>query len=103
MPKKNIPLNERGAWSLAELASLDGTSEDLLRAEIRKGKLKARKIGRRTIVTSEDRLGPNPIRDRKTAEKIANILADHGWLVKAEGGAEINGEHRREAWRIRRA
>ena len=56
MPKQNIPLNEREAWSVAELASLHGTSPELIRAEIRKGKLKARKIGRRTIVTSEDRI-----------------------------------------------
>lgn len=46
------------------------------------------------------RLGPGPIRDRKTAKKVAGILADHGWLVASEGGAEIDGEHRREAWRV---
>lgn len=49
------------------------------------------------------RLGPNPIRDRKTAKKIAGILTDHGWLFAAEGGAEIDGEHRREAWLVVRA
>ena len=49
------------------------------------------------------RLGPNPIRDRKTAKKVAGILADHGWLVASEGGAKIDGEHRREAWRVVRA
>jgi hypothetical protein len=27
------------------------------------------------------RFGPNPIRDRKSAIKMAEILAGHGWLV----------------------
>ncbi len=46
-----------GAMAKALAAGLvaAGTSPDLIRAEIRKGKLKARKIGRRTIITSEDR------------------------------------------------
>ena len=46
------------------------------------------------------RRGPNPIRDSKTARKVLVILADHGWLVAADGGAEIDGAIRREAWRV---
>jgi len=48
------------------------------------------------------RLGPNPIRDSRTARKIVGILEEHGWLQCAEGGAIIKGERRREAWLIRR-
>ncbi len=46
------------------------------------------------------RLGPNAIRDSKTARKMIRILEDHGWVVRMEGGAEVDGQHRREAWRI---
>lgn len=44
--------------------------------------------------------GPNPIRDSKTAHKIAGILEEHGWLVPIEGSAMINGQRRRKAWRV---
>jgi hypothetical protein len=44
--------------------------------------------------------GPNAIRDKRTAEKIVDILEDHGWLNREESGAEIAGQHRRDAWRI---
>ncbi len=46
------------------------------------------------------RLGPNAIRDSKTARKMIRILEDHGWVIHMEGGAEVGGQHRREAWRI---
>jgi hypothetical protein len=46
------------------------------------------------------RLGPDAIRDKATATKLVAILEDHGWLNREESGAEIAGQHRREAWRI---
>ncbi len=49
------------------------------------------------------RLGPNSIRDAKKARKMMGILDDHGWIARMEGGAEVSGQHRREAWRIVRA
>ncbi len=49
------------------------------------------------------RLGPNAIRDSKTARRMIRILEDHEWIVPVEGGAEVGGQHRREAWRIVRA
>ncbi len=49
------------------------------------------------------RLGPNPIRERKTAKRIIGILEEHGWIERAEDGALVAGQRRREAWRIRRA
>jgi hypothetical protein len=49
------------------------------------------------------RFGPNRIRDSKTAKRIAGILQEHGWIDPVDGGATINGQRRREVWRIRRA
>lgn len=44
--------------------------------------------------------GPNPIRDKKRARKIADLLEQHGWLRRLEGSAEVNGVRRRMAWEI---
>jgi hypothetical protein len=44
--------------------------------------------------------GPNAIRTKATAAKLVTILEDHGWLIREIGGAEIAGQHRRDAWRI---
>jgi phage/plasmid primase-like uncharacterized protein len=44
--------------------------------------------------------GPYGIRDSETARRIVNILVKHGWLIKVEGGAEIEGTRRKEAWRV---
>jgi hypothetical protein len=44
--------------------------------------------------------GPNAIRDKATATRLAKILEDHGWLIPIDGGAVVAGHHRREAWRI---
>jgi Protein of unknown function (DUF3987) len=44
--------------------------------------------------------GPNAIRDKTTAARIVAILEDHAWLQREPSGAEIAGQHRRDAWRI---
>ena len=44
--------------------------------------------------------GPNSIRDKITAARLVAILEDHGWLNREKSGAEIAGQHRRDAWRI---
>jgi excisionase family DNA binding protein len=41
-------------WSVEELASSLGLSKSFLRNEIRKGSLRARKIGRRVIILTSD-------------------------------------------------
>ena len=46
--------------------------------------------------------GPNAVRDAKTARRILTMLDDHGWIRRLEGGADIGGTHRREAWRVLR-
>jgi hypothetical protein len=42
----------------------------------------------------------NFIRDKNTAKRIIAVLVDHGWLDPVDGGATINGQRRREVWRI---
>jgi hypothetical protein len=44
--------------------------------------------------------GPYPIRDKATAKRMVAILVDHGWLEPISGGAVIDGQRNREAWRI---
>jgi len=44
--------------------------------------------------------GPNGIRDKQTAHRLASILEEHGWLMCVEGGLEVDGAHRRDVWRV---
>jgi len=44
--------------------------------------------------------GPNAIRDARAAREAVAILEEHGWLLRAEGGAVVKGTFRREAWRV---
>ena len=44
--------------------------------------------------------GPNAIRDAGTARRLANLLAEHGWLVPVEGGATVAGVRRLDVWQI---
>jgi hypothetical protein len=44
--------------------------------------------------------GPHGIRDKQTARRIASILEEHGWLIRVEGGMELDGAHRREVWKV---
>jgi hypothetical protein len=44
--------------------------------------------------------GPNGIRDKQTAMRLAHLLEEHGWLVRVEGGMELDGAPRREVWKV---
>jgi len=44
--------------------------------------------------------GPAPIRDKQAAKRIVKILVDHRWLIEVPGGMEIDGQFRREVWRV---
>jgi hypothetical protein len=44
--------------------------------------------------------GPGPVRDKRTASRTIDILDDHGWLVRQDGSARVNGTMRREIWRL---
>jgi hypothetical protein len=48
-----VALN-RLAWGLSELSQATGLSVGLLRQEVRKGNLRARRVGRRLLVTAQD-------------------------------------------------
>ena len=44
--------------------------------------------------------GPNAFRDAQSAAEAICVLEEHGYLEAVEGGAVVNGVHRREVWRI---
>jgi hypothetical protein len=44
--------------------------------------------------------GRGPVRDKSTASRTIDILEDHGWLVREEGPARVNGHMRRDVWRL---
>jgi hypothetical protein len=46
--------------------------------------------------------GPHGIRDKQTAHRLASILEEHGWLMRVEGGLELDNAHRRDVWQVRR-
>jgi hypothetical protein len=46
------------------------------------------------------RLGPNSVRDMKTARRLVDILESHGHLSRIEGGVQVGENFRREAWEI---
>ncbi len=50
----NLPLSDRVALSINEAGVASGLSPDKIRDEVRAGRLIARKVGRRTIITTED-------------------------------------------------
>jgi hypothetical protein len=45
-------------------------------------------------------LGPNSVRDANTAQKVIDVLVEHGWLVEVPGGAIVAGKRRRDVWKI---
>lgn len=46
------------------------------------------------------RIGPNAIRDSKTAKAAIAVLVEHGWLVAAQSGTIVDGTAVGEAWQI---
>lgn len=46
--------------------------------------------------------GPALIRDTERARQALEMLAQKSWLEPLQGGGEVKGKKRREAWRIRR-
>lgn len=45
--------------------------------------------------------GPPEIRSAQVAKDAVHILESHGWLAHVPGGAEIDGDRRRDVWRLR--
>ena len=48
------------------------------------------------------RLGPNALRESKTARAAIATLENHGWLLPQTPGTVIDGLARKEAWRVYR-
>lgn len=78
------------------------TSPDLLIAEKVLSWLRTREGTNKNLVSLPDvyQMGPNAVRDKATAIKIIQILSDHGWVRPVEGGAEVGGKKRRQAWEV---
>ena len=47
------------------------------------------------------RCGPNAVRDKKTANRMMDILEQHHRAQRIEGGAQVNGKPRRDVWLLR--
>ena len=45
--------------------------------------------------------GPAKVRDKVTAKRLMEVLEQHGWVRRVQGGAEINGTRRRDVWEVR--
>ena len=46
--------------------------------------------------------GPYGIRTRDQAHKAIGVLESHGWLIRVPGGMELDGQKRRDVWRVLR-
>ena len=44
--------------------------------------------------------GPYCIRTRDQATKAISVLESHGWLIRVPGGMELDGQKRRDVWRV---
>lgn len=94
---------ELASFYLAEasrLASAALVSTEVDRAETLRRWLLERFKGE--AVTSRDvvRSGPNALRESPKAKAALELLQRHGWLVRLEAGALVNGAARAEAWRV---
>jgi len=100
------PTIERAAeialWHLNEAVRLTGTAE--LSPEVRDAEalLDWCHATGRELLHSGDALQRGPARIRERSRFIAAMgeLKHAGWASKIEGGAELNGAHRRNVWRI---
>jgi excisionase family DNA binding protein len=49
-----VTTEDRRAWSIAEVAARLGVSRNFLLAQISRGALRARRLGRRVVILAED-------------------------------------------------
>lgn len=93
---------ELALWHLNEAARLAGTAE--LSREVRDAEALlnwCHETGR-ALLYSTDALnkGPARIREREPFTQAAGELVRAGWAEPVEGGAVVDGKHRRHVWRI---
>ncbi len=89
-------------WYLGEALRLQGvaaTRADLLAA----GRLLTWLQARGPVVATVEvyQRGPGSVRDRATATRLLDVLAEHGHVRRVAGGVEVDGRHRRDAWEVR--
>lgn len=93
---------ELALWHLNEAIRLAGTAE--LSREVRDAEalLSWCHDTGKELLHSRDalRLGPARIRERATFTQAMTELERAGWAHKVEGGADIDGSHRRHVWAI---
>ena len=93
---------ELALWHLGEAARLAGTAE--LSPEVRDAEALlgwCHETGRALLYsTAALHKGPARIRERDTFTRAMGELVAAGWAVPVEGGAVLDGAHRRHVWRI---
>jgi hypothetical protein len=58
-------------------------------------------LDRKTVYLAEIyQRGPTSVRSAATARAVMATLTDHGFTEPIPNGVEIDGCHRREAWRV---
>jgi hypothetical protein len=58
-------------------------------------------MGGRFAMVDLYQLGPNPIRDKATADRILKILEEHGLARRLPKDAVVSGKPRKNAWEVR--
>lgn len=94
--------SELALWHLNEAVRLAGTAE--LSPEVRDAEALlgwCHETGRTLLYSRAAlRLGPSRIREREAFTQAMGELERAGWAEQVEGGATLDGAHRRYVWRI---
>jgi Protein of unknown function (DUF3987) len=105
-PMIDAPTMERAAeialWHLSEAVRLIGTQQIPPAVRDAEALLEWAHATERALIHSRDvlRLGPNRIRSADAFRAAVAQLERTGWAESIPGGAEIDGAHRRNVWRI---
>ena len=96
-----IVLAQHYAAEALRLFGVGSTPPDLRLAQVALGWMLSPRWGK-TVISLPDlyQRGPNAIRDGAVPRKIVPVLEEHGWLIPAPPGTEIDGIRRRDAWLI---
>lgn len=94
--------SELALWHLNEAVRLASTAEVSREVRDAEALLAWCQETGRTLLHSRDalRLGPSRIREQAAFVRAVAELEQTGWAERIEGGAEVDGAHRRRVWRI---
>lgn len=91
-------------WYLGEALRLSGValvSEAVGKAEALRAWMLSESWDKPWLTLREVvRLGPNSLREGPKARKAVELLVEYGWLIPMKKRAVIDGQAKREAWRI---